>query len=104
MVVLFIDQDLEKIYKKGEEKGKPIYGEGVIKAFIRKIDILIAVNNSRELAQLKSLNFEKLKKEYVGFCSVRVNNQYRIVFKIIKEKDRKEVIEIAEIHEQTDYH
>lgn len=104
MRVSFKSYDLQEIYENKKEKRKPIYDETVIKAFIKKIDILYALNNSHELTQLKSLHFEFLKKEYKGFCSIRVNEKYRIIFKIIKEKSSKETIEICEIYKLTDYH
>jgi toxin HigB-1 len=99
MEVVFIDEKLRFLYTEGRERGKPVYGEAVIRSYIRKIDILASVNNSRELIQFKSLHFEALKKEYKGFNSIRVNDQYRIVFKILKRKGGIETIEIAEIHE-----
>jgi proteic killer suppression protein len=104
MEVVFRTVELRLLYSEGRERGKRIYGEGVIKSYIRKIDILVAVNNSRELTLFKSLHFEALKREYKGFNSIRVNDQYRIIFKIIKQKGGAETIEIAEIHELTDYH
>ena len=106
MRVVFKSERLEEIYKQGAEVGKSRYGKEVIKAFIRKIDILAAVANSVELAKFKSLHLETLKKEerYKGMHSIRVNDQYRIIFKLTKEKDGTETIEIAEIHDLTDYH
>jgi proteic killer suppression protein len=104
MEVIFNDDKLSFLYKEGKERGKPIYGEAVVKSYIRKVDILASVNNSRELIAFKSLHFEALKKGYKGFNSIRVNDQYRIVFKILKQKGGAETIEIAEIHELTDYH
>jgi toxin HigB-1 len=104
MEVIFNDEKLRFLYQEGRERGKPIYGEAVVKSYIKKIDILASVNNSRELISFKSLHFESLKKEYKGFNSIRVNDQYRIVFRILKHKGGVETIEIAEIHELTDYH
>ncbi len=104
MEVIFRTVELRLLYIEGKERGKRIFGEGVIKSYVRKIDILVAVNNSQELTLFKSLHFEALKRDYKGFNSIRVNDQYRIIFKIIKQKGGSETIEIAEIHELTDYH
>jgi hypothetical protein len=45
MEVVFIDEKLRSLYKEGKERGKPVYGEAVIKSYIRKIDILVSVNH-----------------------------------------------------------
>ncbi len=104
MEVIFSDEKLRLLYQEGKERGKPVFGEAVVKSYIKKIDILASVNNSRELTSFKSLHFESLRKEYKGFNSIRVNDQYRIVFKILKHRGGFETIEVAEIHELTDYH
>lgn len=104
VTVRFKNEYLEKVYAQGKEKGKPVYGESVVKAFVKKIDILFSLTHSQQLTQLKSLYFEHLKKELKGFCSIRVNEKYRIIFKIIKAKGGKEIIEIIEIHDLKDYH
>ncbi len=106
MIVEFKNEDLRRIYESGKETGKPRYGQEIIKSFIRKIDVLAAVPNSSELPMFKSLHFEALIKEqkYKGMHSIRVNEKYRIILKIVKQKNRAEIIEISEIYELTDYH
>jgi plasmid maintenance system killer protein len=106
MEVVFKNEALRTIYEYGQETGKPVYGKEVIKSFIKKIDIIASVNNSRELAQFKSLHLEALKKEerYKGMHSVRVNDKFRVILKIVKSKNGNETIEISEIHDLTDYH
>jgi proteic killer suppression protein len=104
MLVEFANRNLKHLYVEGREKGKPVFGEAVVKAFIRKVDILYAVVNTRELVNIKSLHFEALKRDYKGYHSIRVNDQYRIILKVVKEKNGKESIEIIEIHDLTDYH
>ena len=106
MTVLFKKKVLEAIYKNGKETGKPIYGTEVIRSFIKKIAILWSVSNSAELAMFRSLRLEALKKEekYKGMHSIRVNDQYRIILKIVKDKNGTEIVEVIEIHDLTDYH
>jgi len=108
MNVVFKDQQLEKMYKNGKETGKPVYGPEVVKAYVKKIDILYAAANSVDVANFRSLHLEALKKEkqYRGFHSIRVNDKYRIILKFIKAKNpgQKDSIEVSEIYELTDYH
>jgi plasmid maintenance system killer protein len=64
--------------------------------------------HSRDLVNFKSLHLEALVKEkkYKGMHSIRVNNQYRLILRFIKSSDslNKDIVEITEIHELTDYH
>ena len=39
-----------------------------------------------ELKKFRGLNFEALKGDFKGFCSVRVNIQYRLILSIEKDK------------------
>ncbi|MEF2175593.1 MAG: type II toxin-antitoxin system RelE/ParE family toxin [Candidatus Absconditabacteria bacterium] len=59
-----------------------------------------SVPNSNEINKFKSLNFEKLNNYKDGDYSIRVNNQYRIIFNILKGNK----IEIIEIIDLIDYH
>ncbi|MES2329913.1 MAG: type II toxin-antitoxin system RelE/ParE family toxin [Bacteroidota bacterium] len=108
MVLIFKDPVLEELYKNGKEKGKPVFGQEVVKAYVKKIDILYAVTHSVELTQFKSLHFEALTKEkkYKGMHSIRVNDKYRIILRLIRAKSpgQKDTLEVCEIHELTDYH
>jgi len=91
IIIRFKNEYLKEIYTQGKKRGKQLYDESVVKSFIRKVDILFSLNYSQELIQFKSLYFEFLKKELKGFCSIRVNEKYCIIFKIIKEKDGKKL-------------
>lgn len=108
MVVVFKDEALEELYKRGREKGKPVYGHEVVKAYVKKIDILYGAVHSVDVANFRSLHLEALTKEkkYKGMHSIRVNDKYRIILRFIKAKGlgQKDSIEISEIHELVDYH
>lgn len=106
--VVFIKVKLKDLYLSGKEIGKPIYSQEVVKAFIKKVDILMAVSNSIELSFFRSLHLEAFVKEkkYRGMHSIRVNDKYRLILKIIKSKDPsiRDRVELLEIHDLTDYH
>ena len=108
MELVFKDEALEELYKRGKEKGKPVYGHEVIKAYIKKIDILYAAAHSMDVANFRSLHLEALTKEKKYKCmhSIRVNDKYRIILKFIKAMNsgQKDCIEISNIHGLTDYH
>lgn len=104
MKVIFEKKELEYIFENGKEKGKPSYPPEVIKGFIRKVNIILDVENTQELRMFKSLRLEELSGNYVGFHSIRVNNRYRIVLKILKEQLDKYTVEVVEISDLKDYH
>lgn len=106
MRVIFKNEELREIYSRGKETGKPRFSPEIVKAFIKKNDILASAENSAVLLQFQSLHFEALKREakFKGFHSIRVNDKYRIIVRIAKEKYKIETIEISAIHELTDYH
>lgn len=104
MDVRFENDELEYIYINGVEKGKPKYNKEIIRAFIRKVNEVSDAGSTSVLLKSQSLNFEALKGNYKGFHSVRVNDKYRIILKVVKEKDGTITIEIIEVHDLVDYH
>lgn len=61
------------------ETGLPV---GVIKSARRKLTVLRAAPDDRSLRNWKSLHYEKLKGGRDGKRSIRLNDQYRMVFEI----------------------
>lgn len=104
MKVIIQNKDLEYIYTQGREKGSPKYPPEVIRAFIRKVGILVNAESTQTLRKFKSLHFEELKGDLKGSHSIRVNKKYRIVLKIDNELDGTTKIEIVIIEDLKDYH
>ena len=103
MRVLFQDEYLQYIYEEGQERGKPRYSFNVIKSFIKKINILIDVADTKQLRGFKSLRLEALSGNYKGYSSIRVNQQFRIIIKVI-ETPEDATVEVIEVYDLTDYH
>jgi proteic killer suppression protein len=99
MLVKFNNSYLEKLFKGEPVKGKPRYYSIEIEKFKKTILILHNVSNSVELKQFKSLNFEALKGEKKGLYSVRVNDAFRLEFKILKD-----IIEIVQIEQFSNHY
>ncbi len=78
MIISFSCKETEKIFD-----GKPSkkFSQSVSKIAKRKLDILNAAFKEQDLIVPPSNRFEKLKGDLKGFYSIRVNDQYRIVFK-----------------------
>ena len=82
MVVAFEDDALVKLFETplADLKGKQKYPLAVIKQFKKKIELLIAIKALEDLKPFKGLNFEYLKGNRLGQSSIRLNDQYRLVF------------------------
>lgn len=94
MRIEFADDDLARICTdEAHRLGLPF---AVIKAGRRKLIQLEAASDERDLRNLKSLNYKKLQGEREGQRSVRINDQYRIVF-TLSDDERPPVIRIIEI-------
>lgn len=51
-----------------------------VKQYIKTVNKLRSVQKVEQLFQFAGLNYEKLKGNLKGFSSVRINQQYRIIF------------------------
>jgi toxin HigB-1 len=101
MRVIFKNDELFELYTIPFEnlKGKQRFALEIIKQFRKKVLILINVQSSVELRQFKGLNFEKLKGDLQDFYSIRLNQQYRLIFQISEIAENEVVIEEIQINE-----
>ncbi|MFT5367454.1 MAG: proteic killer suppression protein [Candidatus Latescibacterota bacterium] len=53
----------------------------IVAAALNKLDVLNATHNVQDLRQPPSNHFEALKRDLKGFYSIRVNNQWRLIFR-----------------------
>lgn len=102
MLATFATEYLEKLYHQQKLPGKPKYDQKIIDVYIRRVDQFIAADNSNELRGLRSLHFEALKGDKQGLHSVRVNEQYRIEFRL--SYDQVERIEIALVEDLSNHY
>jgi plasmid maintenance system killer protein len=89
MRVRFNTDELVKIYSTplDQIKGKLQYSRDIIKQFKKKIIILLTISGTNDLKEHKGLNFERLKVDLKDYYSIRLNKQYRLRFKILKETE-----------------
>jgi proteic killer suppression protein len=67
-------------------KGKQKFPFEVIKQYKKKVQLLLSINKLEELKAFRGLNFEYLKGGRKGQCSLRLNNQYRLIINPVNEK------------------
>lgn len=81
MIVSFGDKTTEDIFNGHDTKAARRIAQSLWPRIQTKLDLL---NASTVLADLKvppSNRLEKLRSEWTGFYSLRVNDQYRVVFR-----------------------
>ena len=93
MIIGFADSETEKLYVAGKSKRIP---STVINAALRKLDYLNRAKSLQDLLAPPGNRLEALKGDLKGKHSIRINDQYRIVF-TFHNGDASEV-------EVTDYH
>lgn len=93
MIRSFTDKDTEDLFMTGQSRK---FSKAVSRIGARKLDYLNAARNLEDLKAPPGNRLEALKGKYKGRYSIRINDQYRIVFRF-KESDAYEV-------EITDYH
>jgi proteic killer suppression protein len=93
MIKSFADGETEKLYLTGKSRK---FSRSVCKIGLRKLDYLNAATKLDDLSAPPGNRLEALKGKYKGKYSIRINDQYRIVF-AFGDPDAYDV-------EITDYH
>ena len=79
MIVSFACKDTERFYHTGRRpKWLP---PSVTKVAVRKLDMLNAAHNLTDLRSPPGNRLEALKGKLAGHHSIRVNDQWRVVFR-----------------------
>lgn len=75
------------------------WNRDVITSYRKKIQIIRAAKDERDLYALRGLRLERLKADREGQSSIRLNDQFRLILTFATDEDR--VVVILEI---VDYH
>ena len=94
----FATQDLRDLYTKQDSNAG--YGKDVVKAYRKRIQIIEAAKDERDLYAIKSNHFEKLKGNRAHERSLRLNDKMRLIVEI-KEGTPKNKVLVKGIE---DYH
>ncbi|UIP27696.1 type II toxin-antitoxin system RelE/ParE family toxin [Photobacterium sp. TLY01] len=81
MAVEFIDTWLEAFYEDDQSHRK--IPSTIESALFRKLEILDAATQESDLLIPPGNRFEHLEGNMAGWCSIRVNKQYRLIFRWI---------------------
>lgn len=97
--VEFEDDDLRRLYTEAAYH-VPKFGPDVTKAFRKRMAVLAAARDERDLYAMKSLHFEKLAGDRLGQRSIRLNRQWRLILRLETDEDGQIIV----IIELVDYH
>ena len=104
MDIIFQKDYLSELYKTGKTSDKNRrFQPGIIRKYIRVIDLMIEQPDTSTLVKYNSLNYEKLKGDKAGLSSVRINDQYRIEFEE-KKNENQTVATICIIDELSNHY
>lgn len=81
MIVGYADEATRDIHTGVESRAARRFGADVRAVARRKLDLVGAAGDIRDLAVPPGNRLEKLKGRLAGFYSIRVNDQFRIIFK-----------------------
>lgn len=91
MRVVFEDEDLRRLAEDASYAPKQ-WGPDVITAYRKKIQLLYAATDERDLRAVRSLHLEQLVGDRKGQSSIRINNKFRLILTFVTEGDRVAVI------------
>lgn len=96
MILDFADKTTEDIYDGLDSKAARRIPQTVWAVAVRKLDMLNAASDLRDLQVPPANRLELLKGKWSGYHSIRINDQHRIVFRWIDGNAKDVLI--------TDYH
>jgi toxin HigB-1 len=98
MDVEFADSKLDRLEEDAQLQAG--HADPVVRGFRKVMQAIRAAADERDLYELKSLHFEKLKGDRSHQRSLRINRQWRLIVEI-KERNNEHYIQVIGIE---DYH
>lgn len=92
----FRDSLTERIFLGVRHRSYATLSQNVIKAAQRKLDMLDAATEIRDLQSPPGNRLERLKGDLDQFWSIRVNDQWRIIFRWTN--DGPDMVQIIDYH------
>jgi len=96
MIVGYLDDATRAIHVGEESRAARRFAVAVRKAARRKLDLIGAAVELRDLAVPPGNRLERLHGDLQGFHSIRVNDQYRIIFKF--EPGNASQVQLVDYH------
>ena len=94
MIIDFKDKETERIFYRGYSRRLPIQ---IQRTALLKLRLLHSCKTISDLRVPPGNQFEALQGDRLGQCSIRINKQYRICFRIDEDFNLYDV-EIVDYH------
>lgn len=102
MKVVFDDKALQEIYEQGYTKDKKYVkycrDRKFIEKLVRQIDIIVASLTYESLLATPILHYERLKHNYAGYSSFRINSVERVICREHKDYIELTIIKLDDTH------
>ena len=100
MEITFENEELADLYEGKRPKSK-VYksNPSLVNQFAKTVTKLRAVDEIEQLMQFAGLNYEKLSGNRKGKSSVRINEQYRLIFQEVASDEPPHKIVVLIIEE-----
>lgn len=100
MEIEFESQELADLYE-GKKVRNPQFRSNptLIQQYVKTVGKLRAAGTIEELFQMNSLHYEKLKGNRAGTSSVRINQQYRLLFEEVLSDSDPPVVRLLRLQE-----
>ncbi|MBF8964057.1 type II toxin-antitoxin system RelE/ParE family toxin [Pontibacter sp. FD36] len=100
MEIKFRQQYLEDLYEGKKSKEKRFKSnQSLVNQYVKTVKKLEGITVFEQIYQLKSLNFEALSGNLQGLFSVRINDQYRLIFDIVRNTEPPFEVQLLELEE-----
>ncbi len=104
MIVTFEQTYLKELLEDGRcSDKKHRFQPPIVKNYRKRIEQLQSAPSPETLYQFRSLKFELLKGDKAGLYSIRVNDQYRIEFSLIRNSEQS-ILTICNIQELSNHY
>ena len=97
MELRFADPELERLYSDKKYMGKR--GSNLVRAFRRRVFSMMAAPDERTFREDKGAHYEVVRAR-PGYYSMKLNDQYRIIFTYEGEAPKTIVIDAISDHYQ----
>ena len=98
MRVEYHDEVLRRLAEELEYAPKG-WDPTVIRSYRKKVQLISAARDERDLYEMRGLRMEKLKGDRAGQTSMRLNDQFRLILTFKTEGDRPAVLlEVVDYH------
>lgn len=93
MEIEFADDDLRRL--EVDPKFNAGFAEAIVRGFRKAINFIQRCRDERDFRQMRSMNYEKLKGNRNHQHSVRINDQWRLIFTIKKAQPTNVIVVVA---------